>query len=102
MATETKIQRLQSRIASDPFDTAAWEQLLGEVSRGKKSDEHVAKLREIYEDLLSKFPTAVSLSSSIPTSHTPNHLMYSRLISPTTSPAPSPTHRRATGANTAT
>ena len=51
---------LKARVAADPYDSVAWEQLLGEIIRGRKSDEQAAQLREVYEDLLSKFPTAVS------------------------------------------
>jgi hypothetical protein len=59
MGISEKIQALKERVASDPFDNVAWEHLLGEISRGRKSDEQAAQLREVYEDLLSKFPTAV-------------------------------------------
>ncbi|KAG7671919.1 hypothetical protein Ndes2526B_g07151 [Nannochloris sp. 'desiccata'] len=60
MGNPEKIQALKDRVASDPFDNAGWEHLLGEISRGRKSDEQAAQLREVYEDLLSKFPTAAS------------------------------------------
>ena len=60
MGIPEKIQALKERVASDPFDHIGWEHLLGEISRGRKSDEQAAQLREVYEDLLSKFPTAVS------------------------------------------
>jgi hypothetical protein len=55
-----KIKSLQSRLKADPYEAAAWEQLLGEISRGRKTNEQTAQLRQAYEDLLSKFPTAVS------------------------------------------
>ena len=60
MGNPEKIQSLKGRVAADPYDNVAWEQLLGEISRGRKSEEQAAQLREVYEDLLSKFPTAVS------------------------------------------
>lgn len=59
VVSSDKIVELQSRVSSDPYDVAGWDQLLGEISRGRKSDEQTAQLREAYEDLLSKFPTAV-------------------------------------------
>jgi hypothetical protein len=59
MGNPEKIQALKERVASDPFDNTGWEHLLGELSKGRKSDEQAAQLREVYEDLLSKFPTAV-------------------------------------------
>jgi hypothetical protein len=59
MGNPEKIQALKDRVASDPFDNGGWEHLLGEISRGRKSDEQAAQLREVYEDLLSKFPTAM-------------------------------------------
>jgi len=55
-----KVQALKQRVGYNPYDALGWEQLLGEVSRGRKSDEQTAQLREVYEDLLSKFPTSVS------------------------------------------
>lgn len=60
MGRPDKITALKEGIAKDPFNTLAWEQLLGEISRGRKDEGQVAQLREVYEDLLSKFPTAVS------------------------------------------
>lgn len=61
MGNPEKIQGLKSRIAANPFDAVAWEQLLGEISKGRKTDDQDAQLREVYEDLLGKFPTAVGI-----------------------------------------
>ena len=55
MGNPEKIQSLNGRVAADPYYNVA-----GEISRGRKSEEQAAQLREVYEDLLSKFPTAVS------------------------------------------
>lgn len=65
MGNVEKIQSLKGRVASDPYDNIAWEQVLGEISRGRKSEEQAGQLREVYEDLLSKFPTAVSLNTKL-------------------------------------
>jgi hypothetical protein len=54
-----RVAKLEERVRLDPYDAAAWEQLLVEVESRRKSPEQVAKLKRIYEDLLSKFPTAV-------------------------------------------
>jgi hypothetical protein len=54
-----KIMALKARVEADAYDAGAWEQLLGEISRGRKSPEQSAQLRATYEDLLAKFPTAV-------------------------------------------
>ena len=60
MGAPDKIKAYRERVEYNPYDATAWEQLLGEISRGRKTEEQTAQLREVYEDLLSKFPTAVS------------------------------------------
>jgi hypothetical protein len=56
-----KVEKLQARIAADPFDAASWEQLVGERMEAKRRNpEHLAELRTTYDDLLKVFPTAVS------------------------------------------
>jgi hypothetical protein len=59
MVRTDKITALKESLAKDPFNTLAWEQLLGEISRSRKDEDQVTPLREVYEDLLAKFPTAV-------------------------------------------
>jgi hypothetical protein len=73
MGNPEKLQALKSRIAANPFDSIAWEQLLGEISKGRKTDDQDAQLREVYEDLLGKFPTAVSVRRIIPCENTNEH-----------------------------
>ena len=65
MVAPEKIKALKARVAADPYDNVGWEQLLGEVSKGRKSDEQNAQLRGVFEDLLSKFPTAVRINRRI-------------------------------------
>ena len=46
---------LRRRIAEDPWDTTAWESLV--TLAGESGN--LGKQREVYEALLSQFPTAV-------------------------------------------
>ena len=59
-AREEKIESLRARLRGDPWDAAAWEALVSEVERGRRSPETAAALRGVYEELLATFPTAVS------------------------------------------
>lgn len=55
-----KVQNLQARIAVDPYDAAAWEQLVGErMEARRRNPEQLAELRATYDELLARFPTAV-------------------------------------------
>lgn len=51
---------LRKRVAADPYDAAAWEELVSEADRQRRGTERNTELSAVYEDLLSKFPTAVS------------------------------------------
>ena len=54
-----RVQALRARLAADPFDDHAWEELVSAAER-RKGPEGRAELRASYEDLLKTFPTAVS------------------------------------------
>lgn len=59
MARQEKIELLKARVTADPCDAAGWEKLLAETARGRKSEEQYVMLKQIYENIVSIFPTAV-------------------------------------------
>lgn len=62
-----KVQALQARIAADPYDAQAWEQLVGErMEARRRNPEALTELRATFDDLLKVFPTAVSLLAALP------------------------------------
>ena len=61
MARREKVQNLKSRVSADPCDAAGWESLLAEITRGRKSQEQYVQLKQVYEDIVTKFPTAVRI-----------------------------------------
>ena len=54
-----RVATLRKRVAKDPYDAASWESLVSEADRARRGSERNAELTAVYEDLLSKFPTAV-------------------------------------------
>ena len=54
-----RVATLRKRVAKDPYDAASWESLVSEADRARRGSERNAELTTVYEDLLSKFPTAV-------------------------------------------
>lgn len=56
----SRVQALQAKIAQDPYDAAAWEQLVGErMEARRRGPEALAELRTTFDELLKVFPTAV-------------------------------------------
>lgn len=54
-----RVALLRKRVSKDPYDAASWESLVSEADRARRGSERNAELTSVYEDLLSKFPTAV-------------------------------------------
>ena len=54
-----RVALLRKRVSKDPYDAASWESLVSEADRARRGSERNAELTAVYEDLLSKFPTAV-------------------------------------------
>ena len=54
-----RVGKLRARVAADPYDAEAWEQLVGEADRARRGVERNTALAGVYEDLLGIFPTAV-------------------------------------------
>ena len=53
------VEYYQNLVAENPYDVQNWDGLIYSVKNGPASDEQTAKLREIYENIVSIFPTAV-------------------------------------------
>ncbi|PRW58683.1 Suf-domain-containing [Chlorella sorokiniana] len=53
-----RVEALRKRVAADPYDAAAWEDLVSEADRPRRGPERDGELAGVYEDLLAKFPTA--------------------------------------------
>lgn len=60
MSNKERVASLRKRVAKDPYDAAAWEELVSEADRVRRGPERNEAMAAVYEDLLSKFPTAVS------------------------------------------
>lgn len=54
------VEYYQNLVAENPYDVQNWDGLISSVKSGPASDEQTTKLREIYENIVSIFPTAVS------------------------------------------
>ena len=48
---------LRQQVADNPYEYQNWENLLRELGSGAKSDERTAALREVYENVVTIFPT---------------------------------------------
>ena len=56
---------LRARITENPWDAEAWSELAQEVSSGDPdSPGTLDEQRAFYEELLTRFPTAVRISSA--------------------------------------
>jgi hypothetical protein len=53
------VEYYQNLVAENPYDVQNWDGLIFSVKNGPAGDEQTAKLREIYENIVSIFPTAV-------------------------------------------
>jgi len=55
------MDHLRQRIQKNKYDTSAWEQLAGLI---RNSQYSFSDIQEVFEQLLTVFPSAVSLHSS--------------------------------------
>lgn len=62
---------LRKRVEKDPYDAAAWEELVSEADKFRRGPERDQAMATVYEDLLNKFPTAVSATAAAATACAP-------------------------------
>ncbi|KAL4431075.1 hypothetical protein ABPG75_006331 [Micractinium tetrahymenae] len=57
-SNKDRVAALRKRVENDPYDAAAWEELVTEADRTRRGPERDEAMATVYEDLLNKFPTA--------------------------------------------
>ncbi len=68
-SSKERVAELRKRVEKDPYDAAAWEELVSEADRTRRGPERDQAMAAVYEDLLNKFPTAVRAAAATASSH---------------------------------
>lgn len=63
-SNKERVAELRKRVEKDPYNAAAWEELVTEADRTRRGPERDQAMAAVYEDLLNKFPTAVCTAAA--------------------------------------